>query len=49
VWPDEPRVFVISALTGEVCRELSYAVMGFLEQSANALVAAAAEAATAPE
>jgi GTP-binding protein len=46
---DEPRVFVISALTGEGCRELSYAVMGFLEQSANALVAAAAEAATAPE
>jgi GTP-binding protein len=46
---DEPRVFVISALTGEGCRALSYAVMGFLEQSANALVAAAAEAATAPE
>jgi GTP-binding protein len=37
---DEPRVFVISALTGEGCRELSYAVMAFLEQSADALAAA---------
>jgi GTP-binding protein len=44
---DQPHVFVISALTGEGCRELSYAVMAFLEQSANAL--AAAEPAAAPE
>jgi len=32
---DEPRVFVISALTGNGCRELSFAVMEFLEQSAD--------------
>jgi GTP-binding protein len=44
---DEPRVLVISALTGEGCRELSYAVMAFLEQSADAL--AAAQPAAAPE
>jgi GTP-binding protein len=46
---DRPPVFVISALTGEGCRELSYAVMTFLEQSADALVAAPAEPAVAPE
>ena len=44
---DEPPIFVISALTGEGCRELSYAVMAFLEQSADAL--APAEPAAAPE
>jgi GTP-binding protein len=44
---DQPHVFVISALTGEGCRELSYAVMALLEQSANALTAA--EPAAAPE
>jgi len=44
-----PCVFVISALTGEGCRELSYAVMTFLEQSSGALVAARAEPAVAPE
>jgi len=31
-----PRVFVISALTGDGCRELTLAVMEFLEQSARA-------------
>jgi GTP-binding protein len=46
---DQPRAFVISALSGEGCRELSYAVMTFLEQSADALVATAAEPAAAPE
>jgi GTP-binding protein len=46
---ERPPVFVISALTGEGCRELSYAVMKFLEQSADALAAAAAEPAVAPE
>jgi GTPase len=30
---EAPRVFAISALTGEGCRELSYAVMEFLEQT----------------
>jgi len=47
--PGEPRVFVISALTGEGCRELSYAVMSFLEQSADALVTLPAEPAAAPQ
>ncbi len=47
--PDQPRVFVISALTGEGCRELGYAVMTFLEQSANELAATAVEPAAAPE
>lgn len=47
--PDEPRVFVVSALTGEGCRELSYAVMAFLEQSADATGAATAESVAAPE
>ncbi len=43
----QPHVFVISALTGEGCRDLSYAAMAFLEHSANAL--AAVEPAAAPE
>jgi GTPase len=47
--PGGPRVFVISALTGEGCRELSYAVMSFLEQSADAVVALPAEPAAAPQ
>jgi GTP-binding protein len=47
--PGEPHVFVISALTGEGCRELSYAVMSFLEQSADALVTLPAEPAAAPQ
>jgi GTP-binding protein len=46
---DGPRVFVISALTGEGCRELTYAVMEFLERSAQAAMAAAEEPAVTPE
>jgi len=41
-------LFVISALTGEGCRELSYAVMGFLENAADA-GAATAEPVTTPQ
>ena len=37
---DQSRVFTISALTGEGCRELTYAAMAFLEQPADTLVAA---------
>jgi len=33
---DRSRVFTISALTGEGCRDLTYSVMAFLEQSAAA-------------
>jgi GTP-binding protein len=44
-----PRVFVMSALTGEGCRELSYAVMAFLEQSKRASVPADAQPAGAHE
>ena len=45
----EPAVVVISALTGEGCRELSFAVMSFLEQSTDRLGAATAESVAAPE
>ena len=46
---NEPGFFVVSALTGEGCRELSYAVMAFLEQSAEATRAAPVESVAAPE
>jgi GTP-binding protein len=36
---DEPRVFMISALTGEGCRELTYATMELLQQSAEPAMA----------
>jgi GTP-binding protein len=45
---DEPRVFIISALTGEGCRELTYAVMEFLQRTEPAL-SEAEEPAAAPE
>ncbi len=46
---DEPRVFTISALTGEGCRELTYAVMEFLEESAERPMAAVEEPAATHE
>jgi GTP-binding protein len=46
---DAPRVFVISALTGEGCRELTYAVMEFLERTAHAAMATAEEPAVTHE
>jgi GTP-binding protein len=46
---EEPRVFVMSALTGEGCRELSYAAMAFLEKSTRATAAADAQPAGAHE
>jgi GTPase len=48
VGADQPRFFVISALTREGCHELSYAVMSFLEDCADAGAATAGSAA-APE
>jgi GTPase len=46
---DEPRVFIISALTGEGCRELTYAVMEFLQHAADPARSEAEELAAAPE
>jgi GTP-binding protein len=46
---DEPRVFIISALTGEGCRELTYAVMEFLQHTADPARSEAEELAAAPE
>jgi GTP-binding protein len=45
----EPRVFIISALTGEGCRELTYAAMELLQQPAEPETAGAAEPAAASE
>ena len=45
----QPRVFIISALTGEGCKELTFAIADFLAQFAEAEVAEAVEPATAPE
>ena len=46
---EQPRVFIISALTGEGCKELTFAVADFLAQFVEAEVAEAAEPAAAPE
>ena len=42
-------MFIISALTGEGCRELTYAAMELLQQSAEAAMAQAEESAAASE
>jgi GTP-binding protein len=45
----EPRVFIVSALTGEGCRELTYAVMEFLQRTGDPAMSEAEELAAAPE
>jgi hypothetical protein len=42
-------VFIISALTGEGCRELTYAVMEFLQRTGDPAMSEAEELAAAPE
>jgi putative protein kinase ArgK-like GTPase of G3E family len=42
---EQPRVFIISALTGEGCKELTFAIADFLAQFAEAEVEAAEHAA----
>lgn len=46
---EEPRVFIISALTGAGCKELTFAIADFLAQFTEAEVAEAAEPAATPE
>jgi len=46
---EQPRVFIISALTGQGCQELAFAIADFLAQFAVVEIDEAAEPATAPE